>query len=608
MQKQGPTIFLAYAIIRVEKIKTRQNLTQREQHNERTKETPNADEQRFDLNQEYVKAPDQSVVAAMDARLQEAAIDKPRANATLCVEVLMTGGPEATVWQRDRVTGQAADMRGSQWAADVVTFARQEWGKNLVSLVLHQDEHTPHFQAFVVPIVGSGGGRSGEANPKNLAEKLADTVPSRLSAHDLFSPSRLQQLQTDYADVVKEHGFKRGIAGSRAHHKEMGEMYGLREKTATEMALLVGAVSSERFVLESPPKNIFKQEEWRTKMEEKINAELTRQLAAANAKLALAGQVAVATAGGNEASERSRAWVEAEKKHKTGLDLKVMVAEMALGSKEDSITALERQLADAKENKVYMEARHKARLDSLALHAAQGTLPADFRKQGQAVWEAERVRAAAGQAKALALPLPNEDKYYERIRAAAYQWEKSAPGKPPQLVDLSNGARFTWDQVKPGDAGASLPEQLTQAVQATKQAALDRQRAIEAQALLVRRQEYEEAQLQKLVAQYQYSGQTVARLVVPPASVAGIVQRLGVNVASAKEKIGSDGLTTVTLTYNARASGNCLRISNIMEEAEKRGGKVYESADARVIRERGAYTDGQSGLGRNIEKEIEQTP
>jgi len=262
-------------IIRIEKVKTRSGLVQRMQHNERTKETPNADEARQGMNHEHVNVAGESILALLDARTASAGVGKPRANATVCVEILLTGGPEAEVWQRAPATaqnpGQAADMRGSQWEADVVSFAHKEWGENLLSLKLHQDEKTPHFQAFVVPIVGAGGGRSGEANPKNLDEQLPADTPARRSARDLFTPRRLAQLQTDFSVEMEPHGFTRGIAGSRAHHKTMGEMYGLLEKTATDIAPTMAPVRSERFKVE-PPRMNFVTDKWLSKLEDEINA------------------------------------------------------------------------------------------------------------------------------------------------------------------------------------------------------------------------------------------------------------------------------------------------------------------------------------------------
>ena len=97
---------MTYAIIRIEKIKTRQGISQREKHNERTKDTPNADAQRRGLNKEYVNVDGHPVLKLVDERMREMEIDKPRANATLCVEVLMTGGPDAAVWQRAPATAQ----------------------------------------------------------------------------------------------------------------------------------------------------------------------------------------------------------------------------------------------------------------------------------------------------------------------------------------------------------------------------------------------------------------------------------------------------------------------------------------------------------------------
>ncbi|AMR29549.1 hypothetical protein A0257_22255 [Hymenobacter psoromatis] len=144
---------MADAIIRIEKIKTRQGIGQRQAHNNRSKYTPNADEERRHMNQEYLNVENQPIVKLVDERMEAAKLGKPREGAVLCVEVLITAGPTAEIWQRDKQTGQAADMRGSEWEKQTLAWAKQQWGDNLVAMKLHQDEKSPHFQCFVVPRV-----------------------------------------------------------------------------------------------------------------------------------------------------------------------------------------------------------------------------------------------------------------------------------------------------------------------------------------------------------------------------------------------------------------------------------------------------------------------
>ena len=606
-----------YAIIRVEKIKTRSLLVERRKHNERTKETLNADEARLGMNHEYVNVTGEPILALLDARTKEAGLDKPRANATLCMEILLTGGPEAEVWQRAPGTpekpGYAADMRGSQWEADVVSFAHKEWGKNLLTLKLHQDETTPHFQAFVVPIVGAGGGRNGEANPKKLDERLPADTPARRSAHDLFTPRRLAQLQTDFSVAMEPHGFTRGIAGSRAHHKTMAQMYGLLDKTATDLAPSLAPIRNERFDLEKPTMK-FVTEKWLREREEEVNARLNRMAEEANAKLALAGQIAIAAAGGNEASGRSREWVEQMKKDKDDLVKTVTTLQGELSTAKDAVRNLTQELAQAKAAAVEVAKQHAERWDSLALHAVQGSLPAEAAARGNAVWQAERTRALEAQQRALAVPLASEAVYHERMRADGFEQGLNAAGVPV-LMAKETGARFKAT-LRPGGAEApSLAEQIDRAVQKTErsaqaeqrsiQASLERQRAADREYELKKQYEAEYRTLDMFGYKTRRDQYLTARVRVPTNEVAGIVQHWGANMATADEKPGKDGLTGINFRYSPQVNGQCTRMTDFLQRVASKGGQVYEFADARADRQERAGTDRSSGPGYGLEQSRE---
>jgi hypothetical protein len=606
----------SFAIIRVEKVKTRQALTQRAKHNDRTKDTPNADPQRFDLNKEYVNLAERSILELLDARTAEAGVGRPRANATLCVEVLFTGGPEAAVWQRspgkNGQLGPAADMRGSQWETDNVAFAHKEWGKNLLSLKLHQDELTPHFQAFIVPIVGAGGGRNGEVNPKQLLEQLPDGTPARRSARDLFSPQRLARLQTDYAVVVEPHGFKRGINGSRAHHKDMREMYGLLNKTTTEIAPLVEADHVEPYKL-IPPSNPLQWSKWLRETEADINA----RLVASDEKLRLAGQIAVAAAGGNEAAGRSREWVEKEKQHKTGLEGKVVklesevkLLEFKLIMEGGTVRELRHQLQAARDKEARLIEKHLAQQDKCILQALQNTLPADVEARAKAQWRAALGKTREEVVKALALPLASESVFNERLARQGYRWEEATANKPRRLVDNQTGVHFPEAKVQPGgEQSLPLGEQIGQAVQATQQAQQQAKQAEMArQQADMRAHQHQQHvanehwELERFRSERGRDGREVARVRVPVANVTALVESIGRYTAVADEKPGKDGLQGINLSYYPSAGSNGMRVSDFLDKAKELGGEVYELADARATRELYAASDRQLAANYSVEK------
>jgi hypothetical protein len=569
-----------YAIIRVEKVKRPADIRKREAHNLRTEETPNADPKRLAMDQELVNLVGRPVEELVAERIKEAiGSRKVRGDQVLCMEVVMTGSPAA--FERD-AQGNVPDQRGTTWLADELKFAKERWGKNLVSFMLHQDEKTPHIHAFVVPITEKG----------------------RLNANELFTPKTLSELQTDYGVAMKDYGMERGLAGSRASHKGMREMYALQEQTAAQLAPLIGPVATPEFQLAKPTRSeraididgYLKREQGR------INALIAAVVTEGNRKLALAGDIAVAKAGEADQARGNRNWVAAEKKQKTELGWK-------LDSKELENKNLTEKLGQAQAAEARQAEKQAAQRDRLALQVAQGTPPADLLKRGQELWEAERAQATVMLAKRLELPLASEAEYYERVRNSGYSWGRRAPDKPQELIENRTGARFTWAQVTPGGPEApNLATQIAQAIQATEQAKQEREQASAARQLAAMQESkrqlhlsLEYGALQKFSSEQGYSN-AVARIRVPSANVADMVARLGRNTAVADEKADTDGLTGINLCYNPRATGTSARISAALAAAAALGGEVFERDEAKAVRQKNTASDHSLASNYVIEK------
>ncbi len=581
-----------YAIIRVEKVKRPADIRQREAHNLRTKETPNADPERLAMDQELINLAGRPLEELVNERIKEAiGSRKVRADQVLCMEVVMTGSPDA--FERD-AKGNVPDQRGSQWVAAELQFAKERWGKNLISFMLHQDEKTPHIHAFVVPITEKG----------------------RLNANELFTPKTLSELQTDYGVAMKDYGMERGLAGSRASHKDMREMYALQTQTAAQLAPLLKPVVTPEFQLATPTKweRTIDIDGYLKREQDRINELLAAVVKEGNNKLALAGGIAVAKAGEANQARGNRNWVAAEKKQKTELSGKVDELGLKVEVKELEIKNLLEKTAQVKAAEARQVERQAVQRDQLALQVAQGTPPADLLKRGQELWEAERVAATAMLAKRLELPLASEAEYYERVRNSGYRWGRRAPDKPQELIENRTGARFTWSQVKPGGPEApALATQIAQAVQATEQAKQEREQASIARQLAAmdesKRQLHlsiEYGALQKLSSEQGDSGYAVARIRVPHANVADIVARLGRNTAVADEKADTDGLTGINLCYNPRATGNSARISAVLAEAVALGGEVFERDEAKAIRQKNTVSDHSLAANYVVEKKKER--
>lgn len=192
-----------YAIARVAKIKTMQNLSKLGSHHVRTRETPNADPSR----KIQILAGSGDPAADVKALLPE----KIRSNAVLAMEHLLTASPEYFRPDNPREAGTYDEKRMKIWCDKAMEYLQERYGDNLASAVLHLDEATPHIQALVVPRRPDG----------------------KLDAAKLFGPDQLRNLQDTYAAKMAPLGLQRGIEGSEAEHESIKQYYGrVKEKPA----------------------------------------------------------------------------------------------------------------------------------------------------------------------------------------------------------------------------------------------------------------------------------------------------------------------------------------------------------------------------------------
>ncbi len=186
-----------YAVLRVAKLKTMGEIGQLGKHNERTRETRNADEARLGDNVRLAGTGDWCADA--QARLDDA--PTIRSNAVLAMEHVLTASREFYHQGDERARAARLD----DWTARSMAWLRDTYGeRNVVAAVLHKDEQTPHIQALVVPIDERG----------------------RLNA-DAYTGGRalLARMQDSYAAAVRDLGLERGVKGSVADHQTVREFY-----------------------------------------------------------------------------------------------------------------------------------------------------------------------------------------------------------------------------------------------------------------------------------------------------------------------------------------------------------------------------------------------
>jgi len=199
---------MAYSIIGIKSHQAMAKIAEVGAHNERMRETRNADPARRQENERLLGSGD--LYADVQARLDAVGITKIRSNGVRAIEHMLTASPE---WFHE-----ASPERVREWVDRSMTFLRDRYGDNLVSAHLHMDETSPNIHAVMVPITPDG----------------------RLSKTYYFDKrAQLRELHTDYNKSVAPIGLERGTERSKATHQEIQAYYhkmGLPTREAWAMA------------------------------------------------------------------------------------------------------------------------------------------------------------------------------------------------------------------------------------------------------------------------------------------------------------------------------------------------------------------------------------
>lgn len=216
-----------YAIIRVEKHNTLGTIAGIGHHLDRTRETPNADPARAHLNRTWIDG--EWVTWGDEAREPGAHLEafkdrladfehrggKIQANAVIAIEVLMSASPEAF-----REPGFDLDA----WVEAQHSYVAKRFGeRNVVSMVLHLDEETPHVHAIVIPEIERVERRGNKKTTKLQEPK--PPKPALAASQWVGSRALLSELQTDYASAMSRFGLQRGKERSGAKHVPVAAYY-----------------------------------------------------------------------------------------------------------------------------------------------------------------------------------------------------------------------------------------------------------------------------------------------------------------------------------------------------------------------------------------------
>lgn len=216
-----------YAIIRVHKHTSLGTIGGIGHHLDRTRETPNADPAKAHLNrtwdgQQWVQWGDVPRVPGshLDAYRERLRDFKQRGgtiqkNAVLALEVLMTASPQA-------FTDPQFDFEG--WLQAQHDYLVKRFGaQNIISVVLHLDEETPHVHAIVIPEIQRIERRGNKKTTKPQVPKAPK--PALAASQWVGGRALLRELQDDYAGDMARFGLERGKERSGARHTPVSEYY-----------------------------------------------------------------------------------------------------------------------------------------------------------------------------------------------------------------------------------------------------------------------------------------------------------------------------------------------------------------------------------------------
>ena len=210
---------MGYAVLHLDKAKGADSGMSA--HIERTIHPKNADSTRTHLNRELIQFPDgvTNRTQAIQHRLDTAGLKRKIANNQVrAIRILLTGTHE-DMMQIEK-NGKLDD-----WCQDNIDWLRKTYGSdNVVSVVLHMDESTPHLHATVVPIVHTERQRKKKEQEVKRTYRKKSPAP-RLCADDVMSRANLKCCQNTYAEVMQKYGLQRGIEGSEAQHISTHEYY-----------------------------------------------------------------------------------------------------------------------------------------------------------------------------------------------------------------------------------------------------------------------------------------------------------------------------------------------------------------------------------------------
>ncbi|MCI1141702.1 plasmid recombination protein [Sphingomonas sp. WKB10] len=131
--------------------------------------------------------------------------DRLRRNGVIAYEAILTASAE--FFENGTEADRAARLVA--WTKAQVNWADDRYGPlRVASMVLHQDEKTPHIHLVVLPLEVKSDRRRTDREPR-----------WSLVGRTISGPGRFDQVQDDYAAAMAPFGLVRGVRGSGRKHE-----------------------------------------------------------------------------------------------------------------------------------------------------------------------------------------------------------------------------------------------------------------------------------------------------------------------------------------------------------------------------------------------------
>ena len=231
---------MAYAILRIDKVKGFRDMSDRYRHNFREFDVANADPDKQDENMEPVDLMGKTYMQAYEEELLRLKMEgvrskKVRKDAVQGYEVMLTYSHD-----KENVPIEEWVQKNVEWLQQAfnppenrISFSDEDGNKreiksdNVKSVVVHMDEVNPHIHAFVVPI-----DESGHLN----------------SYYYVNGRNSLAQMQNQYAKAMSEFGLKRGKERTATSHHAISRYYeGLRDAATAELPDVIPGETADEY-------------------------------------------------------------------------------------------------------------------------------------------------------------------------------------------------------------------------------------------------------------------------------------------------------------------------------------------------------------------------